>query len=203
MADDVSGLRVSELRVPAVTEGAVDDDPTETETKTGRGLGPRLGWGLAAGLVLLVVVFAVLLALEVTQLRPQAAAAQADETNRADVTRVAEQFMVEVNNYDPQHIRAYERRLSTMLSPKFRGEFKNAMDDIVTQVQHAKLRSKGQVLASGVSSLDPDSADVLVVGDATVKTIYGTRARHFRWDVALVKIDGRWLVDNFTPVDGH
>jgi hypothetical protein len=203
MADDVSGLRVSELRTPAVTEGAIEDDPTEPKTKTGRGLDPRLGWGLAAGLVLFVVVFAVLLALEVTQLRPQAAAAQADETNRADVTRVAEQFMVEVNNYAPQHIQAYERRLSTMLSPKFRGEFKNAMDDIVTQVKHAKLRSKGQVLASGVSSLDPDSADVLVVGDATVKTIYGTRARHFRWDVALVKIDGRWLVDNFTPVDGH
>jgi hypothetical protein len=62
------------------------------------------------------------------------------------------------------------------------------------------MTSKGQVLSSAVANLDPDSAQVLVVSDANVTTVFDSRARHFRWEVELVKIDDRWLVDNFTPV---
>jgi hypothetical protein len=56
------------------------------------------------------------------------------------------------------------------------------------------------VLASGVASIDQDSAEVLVVADADVKTVFDTRQRHFRWEISLVKVDGTWLVDDFTPV---
>jgi hypothetical protein len=40
-----------------------------------------------------------------------------------------------------------------------------------------------------------------VVADANVKTVFDNRARHFRWDVSLRKVGGRWLVDDFSPVD--
>ena len=36
------------------------------------------------------------------------------------------------------------------------------------------MTSKGEVLASAVASLDPDSAQVLVVSDANVKTVFDT-----------------------------
>ena len=116
------------------------------------------------------------------------------------MVRVAERFAVQVNNYDVSSIDEYRSSITPMLSPKFTGEFDKAMADIVASVKQAKMTSKGQVLTSAVASLDPDSAQVLVVSDANVKTVFDTRARHFRWEVSLVKIDGRWLVDNFTPV---
>ena len=119
---------------------------------------------------------------------------------RGQATSVAEQFAAQVNNYDSQSIDDYQQRVSSVLTTKFAGEFEKAMSDIVQSVNQADMTSKGDVLTSAVASIDTDSADVLVVADANVKTVFDTRARHFRWEVSLVKVDGEWLVDNFTPV---
>jgi Mce-associated membrane protein len=119
---------------------------------------------------------------------------------RGDVARVAEQFTVRVNNYDSESVDAYERSVASLLTTKFKAEFDQAMDDIVVQVEEAQMESQGEVLASGVAALDDDSARVLVAADATVKTVFDERQRHFRWEVSLVQVDGRWLVDDFTPV---
>lgn len=119
---------------------------------------------------------------------------------RADVVRVAEQFAVAVNNFDSNSVDDYRSTVSELLSTKFRGEYDKAMEDIVTSVQEAEMESQGEVLASGVATIDDDSARVLVVSDATVKTVFDERQRHFRWEVSLVKVEGKWLVDDFTPV---
>lgn len=119
---------------------------------------------------------------------------------RADVVRVAEQFAVTVNNYDSESVDDYKSTVSELLSTKFKTEFDKAMEDIVVQVEEAQMSSKGTVLATGVAALEDDSARVLVVSDATVKTVFDERQRHFRWEVSLVKVDGEWLVDDFTPV---
>jgi hypothetical protein len=126
--------------------------------------------------------------------------AESELDARADVVRVAEQFTVAVNNYDSGSIDQYKSTVDGMLSTKFQGEFNKAMEDIVAQVQQAKMQSEGKVLASGVATIDNDSARVLVVSDATVKTVYDERKRHFRWEISLVKVDGKWLVDDFSPV---
>ena len=119
---------------------------------------------------------------------------------RADVVRVAEQFAVAVNNFDSNSVDDYRSTVSELLSTKFRGEYDKAMEDIVTSVQEAEMESEGEVLASGVATIDDDSARVLVVSDATVKTVFDERQRHFRWEISLVKVEGKWLVDDFTPV---
>lgn len=119
---------------------------------------------------------------------------------RGDVARVAEQFTVQVNNYSSDSVDEYKASVGELLSTKFSSEFDQAMEDIVVQVQEARMESRGEVLASGVAALDDDSARVLVVADATVSTVFDERARHFRWEVSLVKVDGEWLVDDFTPV---
>ncbi len=119
---------------------------------------------------------------------------------RGEVTRVAEQFTVRVNNYSSDSVDEYESSVAELLSTKFSGEFDQAMQDIVVQVQEAQMESHGEVLASGVATIDDDSARVLVVADADVKTVFDERQRHFRWEVSLVKVDGEWLVDDFTPV---
>jgi hypothetical protein len=172
-------------------------DPASTQAPTGS---PLLRWGLLALFAVLAVAALVVVALEVTSLRPRSEQVAADRTGRSDVVRVAERFTVQVNNYDVSSVDHYEASITPMLSPKFKQDFDKAMTDIVTSVKQAKMTSKGQVLTSAVASIDPDSAQVLVVSDASVKTVFDTRARHFRWEIALVKIHGKWLVDNFTPV---
>jgi Mce-associated membrane protein len=155
---------------------------------------------MAAVFGALAVVAVVALVLELLVLRPRYEAVQADQQARADVTRVAQRFTAEVNNYDVGTIDSYQSRIGPMLSTTFRGEFQKSMQDIVAAVKQSKMTSHGDVLTSAVSSVDPDSATVLVVADADVRTVFDTRKRHFRWEVDLVKVDGRWLVDDFKPV---
>ncbi len=151
---------------------------------------------MAAVLVLLLVAGVAAGIWGFTRLR----SAETELDARADVVRVAEQFTVAVNNYDSGSVDGYKSSVTRLLSTKFRGEFEKAMEDIVAQVQQAKMQSEGKVLASGVATIDDDSARVLVVSDASVKTVYDERERHFRWEISLVKVDGKWLVDDFTPV---
>ena len=165
-----------------------------------RGSSPGLRRAVAAFLAVVAVLALVAVVVEVAALRPRSEQVQADRDARSDVVRAAERFAVQVNNYDVASVDDYQAGITPLLSPKFKGEFDKAMTDIVTSVKQAKMTSKGEVLSSAVASLDPDSAQVLVVSDANVKTVFDTRARHFRWEVTLVRIRGSWLVDNFTPV---
>jgi Mce-associated membrane protein len=174
----------------------VTEDDSGSQGPAPSGGGSRLRLIMAGVLVLLLVVAVAGGVWGFTRLR----AADAELDARADVIRVAERFTVAVNNYDAASADDYKSSVSDLLSTNFRTEFEKAMDDIVAQVQQAKMQSEGEVLATGVASIDADSARVLVVSDATVKTVYDQRQRHFRWQVSLVKVDGRWLVDDFTPV---
>jgi hypothetical protein len=163
--------------------------------------GSRLRWVLVAVLAVVVVLAAVLVVLEVSTLRPRAQQGRAEESARSEVIRAAERFTVQVNTYDASSLDSYQKSMNTMMSPKFRADYKKVIDQLVSTIQQAKVTSKGQVLASAVAGLDSDSAQVLVVSDADVKTVYDPDlARHFRWEVSLVKINGRWLVNDFTPV---
>jgi len=163
-------------------------------------LSPRLSRGIAATLAVVAALALVAIVVELVVLRPRYQEARADERARTEVAQAAEQFAVQVNNYDTGSIDDYQETVRSLLTTKFAGEFEKAMGDIVTSVNEAQMSSQGKVLTSAVASVDPDSAQVLVVADANVKTVFDTRARHFRWEVSLVKVDGTWLVDNFTPV---
>ena len=177
-----------------------EDTHDSTDTDSSRGgrsaLSPTVRMVMAAVLALLVVVSAVAIAVLLDKRGNVESALDA----RRDVVRVAERFTVQVNNYDSGSVDDYKAAVSAMLSTKFRDEFEKAMTDIVKSVEEAEMDSEGTVLASGVASLDQDSAQVLVVADADVKTVFDTRQRHFRWEVSLVKVDGTWLVDDFAPV---
>ena len=173
-----------------------DHDENSAKPQTPGSSSPGLRTAMAAVLVLLLVAAVAAGIWGFTRLN----SAEDELDARADVVRVAEQFAVSVNNYDSASVDDYKASVGELLSTKFSAEFETAMEDIVAQVQEAQMTSQGEVLASGVATLDDDSARVLVVADANVKTVFDERQRHFRWEVSLVKVDGEWLVDDFTPV---
>ncbi len=172
------------------------------DTPTGPWRPGHSGVPLLTAVLVAVALLATIAASVVLSLHWASAADQAnlDASERTAVVRVAEQFTVRVNNYDSTTVDGYQQSITPMLSTKFKAQFSKAMTEIIGQVKQAKMVSKGEVLASGVSEIDADSAQVLVVADASVKTVYDQRKRHFRWQVSLVKVDGHWLVDDFTPV---
>ncbi|QNN51368.1 hypothetical protein [Nocardioides mesophilus] len=151
---------------------------------------------LAAVAVLAVVA----LVLELVLVRPGWVESEEEDQARTEAVRAAERFAVQVNNFDSADVGTLKQSLTPLLTTKFNDDFESTVDDLLSQVAQAKLTSRGEVIRSAVASVDRDSAEVLVVADATADSIYGKRARHFRWSVDLVKVDGDWLVDNFSPV---
>ncbi len=190
---------------PRGSVATVRPDDTATSTGTGDSTGPRPGarlrWGVVAALALLIVLALVAVVVEVVSLRPRSAETRADQAAQSEVVRAAERFTVQVNTYDAGSMDSYQSAMNSMMSPKFRADYQKVIDQLASTIKQAKVSSKGDVLASAVASVDTDSAQVLVVSDASVKTIYDPNlARHFRWEVSLVKINGTWLVNDFTPV---
>jgi hypothetical protein len=184
------------------TKDATASDPVTSNPSEKRRpwMSAGLSRAIAAVLALIVLVAAAVVVYELVSVRPRYLDARAEEHARTEVVRSAERFVVEANNFDASDLPTLKQRIAPMLTTKFRTDFESTIDDILTQIEQAKLVSKGEVLRSAVASVDADSAEVLVVADASAQSSFGTRARHFRWSVDLVKVDGRWLVDNFTPV---
>lgn len=129
------------------------------------------------------------------------------EQDRADVVAAAEEFTVVWNTFKPKDASTYVDRVSPLLSTKFRTQFEDAAQDVVTGITQQRLFSKGEVLDDGdgapligIASIDNDSAEVLVVADAKRVANRQRVLRHWRWQVSLVKVDGEWLVDKFKEV---
>ena len=62
------------------------------------------------------------------------------------------------------------------------------------------LEDKDEIPLVGVASMDSDSAEVLVVSDAQRISNGQKVLRHWRWQLHMVKVDGKWLVDDFDEI---
>lgn len=131
----------------------------------------------------------------------------AAEQDRIAAMQAAEKFTVTWNTFRPTDADTYVDRVTPLLSTKFATEFKDASKDVVTGITQQRLFSKGKVLEDGdgvplvgIASIDSDSAEVLVVADATRVANRQRVLRHWRWQISLVKVDGDWLVDSFKEV---
>jgi Mce-associated membrane protein len=129
---------------------------------------------------------------------------------REAVMAQTEQFMLRMGTYGPDLLDAkgampeYRERVTDVITPKFAVSFEKEAATAEQLVAQAKISRQAAVFATGVSAIDDDSATVLVAGTFTDSYPQG-KAREpspFRIEVSLVKVDGTWLVDNFTPVTG-
>ena len=131
----------------------------------------------------------------------------AKEQDEVAVRAAAQRFTETWNTFSADDAEGYVDTVAPLLSTKFRAQFTEAATDVVSGIQQQKLSSKGAVLEDkdeiplvGVSSMDSDSAEVLVVSDAQ-RTSSGQQVlRHWRWQIHMVKVDGTWLVDGFDEI---
>ena len=103
--------------------------------------------------------------------------------------------------------RSRERMRSTVkdvITPKFATSFDKQAGTAEQLVAQAGVAREADVHATGISAIDSDSATALVAGTFTDSYAKGGQQAPvpFRIEVSLVKTDGEWLVDNFSPVTG-
>jgi hypothetical protein len=121
--------------------------------------------------------------------------------DRARAQATAEQFALRMDNFDGAKLDAYINGITALLTTKAKTDFSSQFDAFKKVYSQGHAVGTGKVLAVGIGDSDSDSATVLVVHDATVKSDYGSQQRHFRWTISMTKVDGKWLVDNFSPVN--
>ena len=138
------------------------------------------------------------------------------QSERETVMAQAEQFMLRVNTYGPdllegQTMPKYRELVEEVITPKFAADFEKNVPAAEQTVAEAGLARTCEVFSTGVSTLDSDSATALVAGSFTnsYPSEPGSQDRvetdpaPFRVQVALVKVKGTWLVDDFTPLTGE
>ena len=174
---------------------------------------PRFRRGLFAALVAIVVVGVLALTWLVAGrgLPAVSGGGQDDlQREREAVMAQTEQFMLRMGTYGPDLLDdqggmpTYRQRVEDVITPKFAVSFEKEASTAEQLVAKARISRQAAVFATGVSTIDEDSATALVAGtftDSYPKT--GEREpAPFRIQVDLVKIKGTWLVDDFSPVTG-
>lgn len=135
------------------------------------------------------------------------------QSERDAVMSQARQFMLRLGTYDPEQLEEgelpeYRELVSEVITPNFRPSFDRQVVAVEQLVAQAGVSRTAEVFSAGAATLDSDSATVLVAGTFTES--YPDRQGEmqpqdpvpFRMEVSLNRIDGEWLVDDFTPVSG-
>ena len=123
------------------------------------------------------------------------------EQERASASSVASQFALRMDNVDGTNFDKYIKGINELLTTKAKTKNTEVFSAMKQSYEAAKVKGTGKVLLTGVGDADEDSATVLVVHDAAVSTTRGDIEHHYRWSVNVAKVDGRWLVDDFSPVN--
>jgi hypothetical protein len=185
--------------------GTVDGLPATARTS-------RRRTALAAALALVFVVCTALAGWMLVRDGDDAGLDRAE--SREQVMSLADQFLRRLGTYGPDMVGesgemdAYRDQVREVITPKFAADFDKQVATVEQLVAQAGVERSTEVFATGVSSIDDDSARVLIAGAFSDSYTQGkgkkaeTVAQEpfpFRLLVDLVKVKGTWLVDDFNP----
>lgn len=132
---------------------------------------------------------------------------------RDEVMSRTRQFMLRMGTYGPDQLEEgqlpeYRELVTEVITPKFATTFEQSVTTAEQIVAQAGVSRESEVFSAGVSTIDADSATALVAGTFTDSypdrdgALQPQEPVPFRIEVTLVKTEGEWLVDDFTPVTG-
>ncbi len=203
-----------------MTERARPGEPSQTATAADDHRRPPRWRAALAGLLALVVLVCVALLVWL------AAGGRSDDggglalpDEREQVMSLTDQFVKRLGTYSPEmlddsgQMADYRDQVREVITPKFAADFDQEVTTAEQLVAQGGITRTADVFATAVSSIDDDSARVLVAGAFTDSyaqrsgkagsgkaTTVDQEPLPFRFTVDLVTIDGQWLVDDFTPV---
>jgi Mce-associated membrane protein len=143
------------------------------------------------------------------------------QADREAVMSQVEQFVLRLNTYGPDqlddqgHLTEYRDQVTEVITPKFASDFETSGLPIAEEtVKTAGYGRTAKIFGLGVESIDEDSATVIVAAGMTssypdpqhpddASKRVDADEDVLRWEVPVVKVDGEWLVDDYTPVTGE
>jgi Mce-associated membrane protein len=183
----------------------------------GARLTPRVRVAVAASLALVVAVCVALLIWMTVSGRASADGGLDLPDEREQAMSLTDQFVKRLGTYSPDMVDdsgqmpEYREQVREVITPKFAADFDKEVATAEQLVAQGGITRTADVFATAVSSIDDDSARVLVAGAFTdsyeqgsgdTSRIVDQEPLPFRFTVDLVVIDGEWLVDDFSPVTG-
>ncbi|MCV7287413.1 hypothetical protein H7J87_18995 [Mycolicibacterium wolinskyi] len=123
------------------------------------------------------------------------------EQDRGEVVRIASSVSEATATFTPQSPTASIDRAAGQMSPERAEAFKNEFATVAKDLTSRNVSAQASTISAGVEALGPQAASVAVVlrgtqsvpGKPTDNAVLALR-------VTLSKSDGRWLVDNVTPL---
>jgi hypothetical protein len=120
----------------------------------------------------------------------------------ARIKAVAEQFALRMDSLDSRDVNGYVKQVDQVLTTRCRTQFDKTGPLLTQSVGKVAFSYKGYVRATGITTMDSDSAVVLVSHDSVLTANGGHSAvSAYRWTLTLRKVGGKWLVDQFTDPD--
>jgi Mce-associated membrane protein len=183
----------------------------------GARLTPRVRLAIASVLALVVAVCVALLVWLTVSDRASADGGLDLPDEREEAMSLTDQFVKRLGTYSPDMVDDsgqmpdYREQVREVITPKFAADFDKEVATAEQLVAQGGITRTADVFATAVSSIDDDSARVLVAGAFTDSyeqakgddaTTVDQEPLPFRFLVDLVVIDGEWLVDDFSPVTG-
>lgn len=180
-------------------------------------LTPRVRLAIASVLALVVAVCVALLIWLSVSDRASADGGLDLPDEREQAMSLTDQFVKRLGTYSPDMVDDsgqmpdYREQVREVITPKFAADFDKEVATAEQLVAQGGITRTADVFATAVSSIDDDSARVLVAGAFTDSyqqgegddaTTVDQEPLPFRFLVDLVVIDGEWLVDDFSPVTG-
>jgi len=166
---------------------------------------PRLHLGLAlTGVALYVVVALLAVACVVASLlsfltyreHDERTNAQVEQERYGDVIDAASTEALALVNIDYRDLETTYDTVRAGATGDFLKEYTDSWDEQVDLFKQSKSVSTGKIRAAAVSSIDHDSATVMVVVEGTAQnnaTENKPQQRRYRWRLDVVKVDGDWL----------
>ena len=181
----------------------------------GARLTSRVRVAIAAALALVVAVCVALLIWMSVSDRASADGGLDLPDEREQAMSLTDQFVKRLGTYSPDLLDGsgqmpdYREQVREVITPKFAADFDKEVATAEQLVAQGGITRTADVFATAVSSIDDDSARVLVAGAFTDSYVQGKGEKAttvdqeplpFRFLVDLVVIDGEWFVDDFSPV---
>jgi hypothetical protein len=134
------------------------------------------------------------------------------QQQREQLMTVASSFVTRLDTYGPadlddaDKLTRYVDRVEELMTAKAFSLFERGVPIIEVSVAQSRYSSKSEVYDTGVAEMDDDSARVLVAGTVVLSGADEKRkrvvldSRTFRFEVALIRSGGEWLVDDYGTV---
>ncbi len=119
----------------------------------------------------------------------------------AEVVGIASSISEASATFTPQSPTASIDRATAMMSPKSAEAFKNEFANVAKDLTSKNISAQASTVSAGIEAIGPDAASVAVILRATQSTPgkpSDTAVLALR--VTLSKTDGRWLVDDVSPI---